>query len=319
MTSVQKIVNSITCLFFLFQQVLAKRYNRCSLAMELVYQHGVSTAEVADWICLADHASGFETSFLGQAEGDGSRGPGVFQISDRWWCSQGEGYWASNGCNKPCSAFRDASLADDFNCATRIFSEEAQMTGKSGFTAWPVWKTYCQDREVQSYLTGCLLGEEERRQEGNSVEFSPNIVEFTPSVEFSPESDLHGIPNKASEIVPPAVSDSGSVVFPKAKSMTMDMNPFPEPKVNQTILPWDYKPQPGFTYNPIDSTRVNTVKTPRKGTRTIKVHSTRRKVPTSAVIPTAIKLFSCQWSVMRCEWIPEQEDFPYRCRWENPI
>ncbi|XP_077185471.1 lysozyme C, milk isozyme-like [Paroedura picta] len=107
--------------------------------------HGYS---LANWICLADHESGYDTSAVGPPNWDGSRDYGIFQINSRWWCSNGEGRTA-DGCHTSCSSFLNNDISDDIACAKRIVQDP------NGIGAWVAWRRYCKGRDLSQYVAGC--------------------------------------------------------------------------------------------------------------------------------------------------------------------
>jgi hypothetical protein len=50
-------------------------------------------------ICLAYGESRYNTSVVGSLNGDGSKDFGLFQISEKYWCSQGK---SGNACGRKC-------------------------------------------------------------------------------------------------------------------------------------------------------------------------------------------------------------------------
>nr|BBE08150.1 C-type lysozyme [Plautia stali] len=126
----------------------AKTFEPCELARELLHK-GASKEEVPTWVCIAKHESNFNTSAVGTLNGDGSADHGIFQISDRYWCSpQG---WA---CNIPCDLLEDDDISDDWKCAKRIFRQHKVLSG-NGFNAWAVYSSRCSG-DTSQYVSGCF-------------------------------------------------------------------------------------------------------------------------------------------------------------------
>ncbi|KAG6921422.1 sperm acrosome associated 5 [Chelydra serpentina] len=65
----------------------AKIFTRCELAQRLQDSgmDGYEGYSLANWLCLAFYASGFDTAAVG-ANADGSSDYGIFQINSGWWC-----------------------------------------------------------------------------------------------------------------------------------------------------------------------------------------------------------------------------------------
>ncbi|TMW51777.1 hypothetical protein DOY81_003158 [Sarcophaga bullata] len=129
-----------------------KVFERCELAKSLRQRHRLDLGEVANWVCIAQHSSGFNTAAQAFSATGGSHG--IFQISDVYWCSPpGKGA----GCNLPCHKLRDDNLSDDFSCAKRIYDEHQRISG-DGYTAWNAYQQFCRDNAF-SYIKDCFPGE----------------------------------------------------------------------------------------------------------------------------------------------------------------
>lgn len=122
-----------------------KVYKKCELAQELLQVHGFAEDEVAEWVCIAEHESEFNTSAIGRMNWDGSEDHGLFQINDRYWCSPPG---PKNVCQIDCAALEDDDITDDLDCARVIYA-------RHGFSAWAVWKNYCRGINYSTYLSSC--------------------------------------------------------------------------------------------------------------------------------------------------------------------
>lgn len=116
---------------------IGKIYNRCELARELLYVHKLPAHEIHIWVCIAQHESEFDTTAIGMLNADNSHDHGIFQISDKYWCSPG------TGCNIECVNLRDANLTDDIACLKKIFAE-------GGFGQWATYESYCENKDISS-------------------------------------------------------------------------------------------------------------------------------------------------------------------------
>lgn len=58
---------------------------------------------LANWVCLAKHESDYNTRAKNTKNADGSTDYGIFQVNNRWWCSDKK-YPSKHGCNIPCSS-----------------------------------------------------------------------------------------------------------------------------------------------------------------------------------------------------------------------
>lgn len=128
-----------------------KVYDRCTLARELVYQHSIELEKVSKWVCIAQHESNLNTSSVGRLNADGSGDHGLFQISDRYWCST---TGIGNACGISCDKLEDNDITDDVECIKRIYEEHQGISG-DGFNAWTVYQPYCSG-DVSDYTRGCF-------------------------------------------------------------------------------------------------------------------------------------------------------------------
>ncbi|XP_053097514.1 lysozyme C-like [Pangasianodon hypophthalmus] len=128
--------------------VTAKRYERCELAraMKANGMDGYQGISLANWVCLAKHESNYNTGAINN-NSDGSTDYGIFQINNRWWCSNGK-FPSSNGCKISCSQLLTDNISQAAQCAKTIVRQQ-------GITAWVAWRTYCKDRDLSSYTAGC--------------------------------------------------------------------------------------------------------------------------------------------------------------------
>lgn len=59
----------------------AKIYDRCELANQLLTVHNFPESQLADWLCLIEGESSYNTGAISQPEYDGVRDYGLFQVS----------------------------------------------------------------------------------------------------------------------------------------------------------------------------------------------------------------------------------------------
>ncbi|XP_071452927.1 lysozyme C, milk isozyme-like [Hetaerina americana] len=135
---------------------LPQVFERCELARELKERHKIPAKELATWVCIARYESEFNSSAVGRLNGDGSEDHGIFQISDKYWCSPpGEGY----ACAISCSSLEDDDLADDVKCAKRIKRAHDRVSGGKGFSAWAVYGHHCsgpQEALEKKFTADCF-------------------------------------------------------------------------------------------------------------------------------------------------------------------
>ncbi|XP_062979167.1 lysozyme C, milk isozyme-like [Elgaria multicarinata webbii] len=130
----------------------AKVLKRCELARDLK-QHGLEgfrRYSLDNWVCMAYYVSKFNTKAVGPPNPDGSRDYGIFQISSRWWCSDGQGI-TTNGCKMNCKAFLNDNINDAIECAKRV------VGAAIGMNNWELWRKHCKGRNLSSWTRGCNL------------------------------------------------------------------------------------------------------------------------------------------------------------------
>ncbi|XP_045692008.1 sperm acrosome membrane-associated protein 3-like [Phyllostomus hastatus] len=136
----------ISCLLATGQ---AKVYSRCELVrvLQTFGLEGYRGYSLADWICLAYFASGFDAGAL-DYEPDGSTNYGIFQINSRKWC-RNLSENATNGCHMYCTDLLNPNLKDTVICAMKI-SQETQ-----GLSSWEAWRHHCQGQDLSDWVDGC--------------------------------------------------------------------------------------------------------------------------------------------------------------------
>ncbi|XP_060765145.1 lysozyme C [Neoarius graeffei] len=130
--------------------VSAKQYERCELA-RAIQQTGLAGYDgisLGNWLCLAKHESNYNTDAIDH-DADGSTDYGIFQINDRWWCSNGQ-FPSANGCGISCNELLSDNIWAAAQCAKVIVRQQ-------GITAWVAWRAYCRGQDVSSYAAGCGL------------------------------------------------------------------------------------------------------------------------------------------------------------------
>lgn len=129
-----------------------KVYKRCELAKELRYSYNLPFEQIHTWVCIAQQQSRLNTSALGPLNAIGSQSYGLFQINEKFWCSNdGNG---GKGCTVSCSDLIDDNIADDIQCVQRIFNEHQRIFG-NGFQAWTSYESYCK-YQSDDYTRDCF-------------------------------------------------------------------------------------------------------------------------------------------------------------------
>ncbi|XP_010977335.1 sperm acrosome membrane-associated protein 3 [Camelus dromedarius] len=129
----------------------AKVYSRCELARVLqdFGLDGFRGYSLADWICLAYFASGFNTGAVDH-EADGSTNNGIFQINSRKWCKTLDSS-GPNMCQMHCFDLLDPDLKDSVICAMKITQDPR------GLGSWETWRHHCQGIDLSDWVDGCDL------------------------------------------------------------------------------------------------------------------------------------------------------------------
>ncbi|XP_006973432.1 lysozyme C-2 isoform X2 [Peromyscus maniculatus bairdii] len=140
-------------LLLLSVTVQAKVYERCEFARTLK-SHGMDGyrgISLANWVCLAQHESSYNTRATNYNRGDQSTDYGIFQINSRYWCNDGKTPRAVNACGIPCSALLLDDITQAIQCAKRVVRDP------QGIRAWVAWRNHCQNRDLTQYLRNCRL------------------------------------------------------------------------------------------------------------------------------------------------------------------
>lgn len=108
---------------------VGKVYEKCELARELRFVHRFPADQINTWTCIVENESGFSTTAVGALNADGSKDHGLFQISDKYWCSLAD---EGKLCGITCDDLKDSDIFDDVACARSIFAAE-QRSSNNGF------------------------------------------------------------------------------------------------------------------------------------------------------------------------------------------
>ncbi|KAK7801283.1 hypothetical protein U0070_006266 [Myodes glareolus] len=148
-------MKALLALGFLLLSVIvqAKVYERCEFARTLKRNgmDGYRGISLANWVCLAQHESNYNTRATNYNPGDQSTDYGIFQINSRYWCNDGKTPRAVNACGIPCSALLQDDITQAIQCAKRVVRDP------QGIRAWVAWRNYCQNRDLTQYLRNCRL------------------------------------------------------------------------------------------------------------------------------------------------------------------
>ncbi|XP_050668783.1 lysozyme-like [Leptidea sinapis] len=112
----------------------AVTFTKCQLVHEL-RNHGFPENKLRDWVCLIQNESGGTTSKVGRVNKNGSRDYGLFQINDKYWCSNTS--TPGKDCNVTCAQVLTDDISKASACAKKIYK-------RHGFNAWYGWRNHCQ-------------------------------------------------------------------------------------------------------------------------------------------------------------------------------
>ncbi|XP_045166373.1 lysozyme-like [Mercenaria mercenaria] len=131
----------------------AQKKTKCQVVKALRDQ-GVPDSELKDWLCLVDKESSYKYNAEHTNYKDGSVDSidyGIFQLNDKYWCSDSGGYsgkicWRLNtyGCDDKCKTFKDSDISNDAYCAVRVKKCK-------GFEEWVGWRNKCKGKDLSSY------------------------------------------------------------------------------------------------------------------------------------------------------------------------
>ncbi|XP_023031978.1 uncharacterized protein LOC6643158 isoform X2 [Drosophila willistoni] len=221
-----------------------KIYQRCELAQDLYYKHKMPMQQIPTWVCIAEHESSFNTAAVGRLNSDGSLDHGLFQISDLYWCSHGNG--GGKACNIECDRFLDADIADDVKCVKTIYDEHTRISG-DGFNAWTVYPGHCKHQSLAK-LSDCFQGNEiieadHQQQTLPKLEkHHENVVETSASHRYSGNPFLQNVQSAAK---PPRVTKPAPTVQAtnfNPQSNAYNSNPFLQRVKPQESSKWQSKP-----------------------------------------------------------------------------
>nr|AAN87265.1 lysozyme [Agrius convolvuli] len=128
-----KLVIFVALLAFAYHSE-AKHFSRCGLVQELRRQ-GFPESLMRDWVCLVENESSRYTDKVGRVNKNGSRDYGLFQINDKYWCSDGSS--PGKDCNVKCSDLLTDDITKASTCAKKIYKRHK-------FQAWYGWINHCQ-------------------------------------------------------------------------------------------------------------------------------------------------------------------------------
>ncbi|KAJ6655361.1 hypothetical protein lerEdw1_005553 [Lerista edwardsae] len=125
-----KVLRVIAIVICLAVKAPSKLFSRCELLLTLQRSGMDDYAgyRLADWICMAYYASGFNTADVTH-NSDGSTDYGIFQLNSGFWCADSYSK-TRNLCDLPCRDLLTDQIEDDIVCLKRA------AVGPEGLEAW---------------------------------------------------------------------------------------------------------------------------------------------------------------------------------------
>lgn len=127
----------------------ARIFKRCEWVHVLKAKgmDGYRGISLADWVCLSQWESHYNTGVTNYNKRDGSTDYGIFQINSRYWCDNGMPTY--NGCRIKCTELLSDNVDAAITCAKRVVRDP------NGIRAWVAWRKHCEGQELSPYLKGC--------------------------------------------------------------------------------------------------------------------------------------------------------------------
>ncbi|CAH2076997.1 unnamed protein product, partial [Iphiclides podalirius] len=88
---------------------------------------------------MVEHESGRRTNKVSEPKSDGSQSYGLFQINDRYWCSNTD--TPGKDCNVTCNELLSKDITKAANCAKMVYRRD-------GFYTWDGWKNHCRKKPL---------------------------------------------------------------------------------------------------------------------------------------------------------------------------
>ncbi|XP_062410857.1 uncharacterized protein LOC134101272 [Sardina pilchardus] len=143
-------MRAVVLLLLLVAFASAKRYGKGEIAniLRRAGMDGFQGISLANWMCLIEHESQYDSEAKNPYNSDGSTDYGIFQINNRFWCKDPNFRGDGNGCGVSCSDLvRDINTS--INCAKTVVSQS-----RDGIGAWVAWRNKCQGKDLSSYVRG---------------------------------------------------------------------------------------------------------------------------------------------------------------------
>lgn len=142
-----KIFNAI--FFIIFTRFCETRIlKRCELAREMS-RLGTAKIDLPTWCCIAQFESKFNTSAVGQLNGNWSNDYGLFQVSDRYWCKSRDSRPSANLCQVDCNTLLSDNIEEAVKCAHYVKKRQ-------GWKAWAAYNGRCNKMNSLPSIDECF-------------------------------------------------------------------------------------------------------------------------------------------------------------------
>ncbi|KAJ1527377.1 hypothetical protein ONE63_007361 [Megalurothrips usitatus] len=102
-------------------------------------------------MCIAYRESRYDSQHINVINTDGSKDYGLFQINNRWWCTNSESPQPNqNLCNVSCDQVLN-SMDETVKCIKTMYAKS--------HNTWQPWITYpfCKKMDMTQFTKGCNL------------------------------------------------------------------------------------------------------------------------------------------------------------------
>lgn len=123
-------------------------FKRCEFAKEMLRLE-TPKSELATWSCIVQFESKFNTSAVGQLNGNWSNDYGLFQVSDRYWCQSRANRTSANLCQVKCQSLISDNIAEAVKCAQYVKKRQ-------GWRAWAAYNGRCNKLNSLTSIEECF-------------------------------------------------------------------------------------------------------------------------------------------------------------------
>ena len=144
----QIIFHALLFIIFCYNRCETRILKRCELAREM-FRLGTAKIDLATWCCVAQYESKFNTSAVGQLNGNWSNDYGLFQVSDRYWCQSRADRPSANLCQVECKTLLSDNIAEAVKCAHYVKKRQ-------GWKAWAAYNGRCNKMNSLPSINECF-------------------------------------------------------------------------------------------------------------------------------------------------------------------